>query len=561
MGGDAVTIRLTGARLVDPTQSGDEIAGDLWIDGARIVAPPADGRNADVELALPGHLVMAGAIDIHSHIAGGKVNLGRLLAASDHHEHAEAASDGLRGGGGLATPASFTTGYRYARMGYTTAFEPAMVAANARAAHLEMADVPILDKGAYVMLGNEEFLLQRLAAGAGQTEINDYVAWMVRATASHAVKVVNAGGISAFKFNGRGLDIDEPGPHHGVTPRTIIRTLARAVHELGIPHPLHVHCNNLGIPGNVETTLATIDAAEGFPIHLTHVQFHSYGTEGKRHFSSAAARIADAVNRNRNVSIDVGQVVFGATMTASGDTQAQFRNRVHANPDKWISMDIECDAGCGLVPFRYRDTNFVNALQWAIGLELFLLVDDPWRVFLTTDHPNGGPFASYPQLVRLLTERAFRDECLERIHKAAQKASVLGGLTREYSLHEIAIMTRAGPARSLGLGDRGRLSPGAVADIAVYRPQSDVEAMFRTPDRVFKSGIEVARNGTILATPAGATQLVRPGCDAQIERSLRRFFDDHMTVGFDHFPLSAQEIVDGGGRLAEHPCRQAGGLP
>jgi len=556
MGGAVVTIRLRGAKLVDPTQSREAVLGDLWIEGDRIVAAPTDGRPADSEVDLAGQLVMAGAIDIHSHIAGGKVNLGRLFSAADHREHKEMAEDLLRGGGGLATPSSFTTGYRYARMGYTAAFEPAMVAANARTAHLELADVPILDKGAYVMLGNEEFLLRRLAAGAGQGEINDYVAWMVRATAAHAVKVVNAGGISAFKFNGRGLDIDEPGPHHGVTPRTIIRTLARAVHELGIPHPLHVHCNNLGIPGNVETTLATIDAAEGFPIHLTHVQFHSYGREGKRHFSSAASRIAEAVNRNRNVSIDVGQVVFGPTMTESGDTQAQFRNRRHAHPDKWISMDIECDAGCGLVPFRYREKNFVNALQWAIGLELFLLVDDPWRIFLTTDHPNGGPFASYPQLVRLLTERDFRKACLDRLHPAAQSLSVLGDLAREYSLPEIAIMTRAGPARILGRADRGRLSRGAIADITVYRPQTDVEAMFRAPERVFKSGVEVVRGGKIAARPpVGATQIVRPDYDAQIERSIRRFFADHMTVGFDHFPLSEQEIIDAGGRLSAQPCR------
>ena len=32
-------------------------------------------------------------------------------------------------------------------------------------------------------------------------------------------------------------------------------------------------------------------------------------------------------------------------------------------------MDIECDAGCGVVPFRYREQSYVNALQWAIGLE------------------------------------------------------------------------------------------------------------------------------------------------------------------------------------------------
>ncbi len=287
---------------------------------------------------------------------------------------------------------------------------------------------------------------------------------MMRATGACAVKVVNPGGISAFKFNVRGLEIDEPGPEHGVTPRTIIRTLTRAVHELGVPHPLHVHCNNLGIPGNVETTLATIDAAEGHPIHLTHVQFHSYGTEGKRHFSSAASRIAEAVNRNQNVSIDVGQIIFGPTITASGDTQAQFRNRRFAKPDKWISMDIECDGGCGLVPFRYRDTNFVNALQWAIGLELFLLVEDPWRVFLTTDHPNGGPFTSYPQLVRLLMERSFREDCLAQIHQAARKLSALGGTDariqpardRDHDPRRSGPQPRPRRSRPFGGGRRGR---------------------------------------------------------------------------------------------------------
>ena len=75
-------------------------------------------------------------------------------------------------------------------------------------------------------------------------------------------------------------------------------------------------------------------------------------------------------------------------------------------------MDIECDAGCGVVPFKYQDQNFVNALQWAIGLETFLLVDDPWRIFLTTDHPNGAPFTSYPHLIRLLMDRTFRNEVL-----------------------------------------------------------------------------------------------------------------------------------------------------
>jgi formylmethanofuran dehydrogenase subunit A len=549
--------RLAGGRIVDPTRGSEDIVQDLFFEDGRIIAEP-EGRQADLTYDISGAIVMAGAVDIHSHIVGGKVNLARLLMTADHRRDVEPRGPHTRSGSGHVSPSTFTTGHRYARMGYTAAFEPAMVASNARAAHLEMADLPILDKGAYVMLGNEEFLLHRLAAGAGQGEINDYVAWMMQATLALGVKVVNPGGISAFKFNGRSLDVDERVPHHGVSPRRILQALARAVFELGVPHPLHVHCNNLGIPGNVDTTLATIDAAEGMPMHLTHIQFHSYGREGRRHFSSAAARIAEAVNRNPNISVDVGQVFFGETITASGDTMAQFRNRRLAHPDKWICMDIECDGGCGLVPFRYRDKNFVNALQWAIGLELFLLIEDPWRIFLTTDHPNGGPFTSYPQLVRLLMDRDFRDSCLRQLPAAVRKATALGEIEREYTLHEIAIMTRAAPARILGLSDHGHLAVGAAADITVYRPNADMEAMFREPAHVFKRGVEVARAGEVRAVSAGATHLVRPAYDAAITRRLRAFFDDHMTVRFEHFPLSEQEFADAGLSVREHPCRAGG---
>ena len=54
------------------------------------------------------------------------------------------------------------------------------------------------------------------------------------------------------------------------------------------------------------------------------------------------------------------------------------------------------EAGCGIVPITYEDKNVVHALQWAIGLEWYLLVEDPWRVAMSTDHPNGGSFLAYP---------------------------------------------------------------------------------------------------------------------------------------------------------------------
>jgi formylmethanofuran dehydrogenase subunit A len=551
-------IKLTGGTVYDPMHGVDGQVRDVYVRDGHVLAEPNADERTDQEYDLRGKVVMAGAIDPHSHIGGGKVNIARTLLPEDHRPHPIPRTALTRSGTGYAAPSTITAGYRYAEMGYTAAFEPAMLPANSRQAHMEMADTPIIDKGAYVMLGSDDYLLRMMAAGKSQEEINQYIAYTIVAAQALAVKVVNPGGISAFKFNQRHLDLDEKNSFYGITPRQILKTLARGVKELGVPHPLHIHGCNLGIPGNMQTTLNTISGVEGLPIHLTHIQFHSYGTEGDKKFSSGAAQIAEAINKNKHVSADVGQIMFGQTVTASGDSMAQFRNRVFAAPNKWVVMDIECDAGCGVVPFRYRDQNFVNALQWAIGLEIFLLVDDPWRVFLTTDHPNGAPFTCYPHLIKLLMNKSFRDDSLAKLHPDAQAMTTLKSITREYSLYEIAIMTRAAPSRSLGLRDRGHLGAGAAADITVYAPHDDQERMFEKPDYVFKDGTLVVRNGKVVKVTDGGTHTLRPDYDKTALKPLREYFETFHTVRLENFRVSDAEVEnDGRGRIIVNQLRAA----
>jgi formylmethanofuran dehydrogenase subunit A len=549
-------IKLTGGTIYDPAHGVDGKVMDLYVRDGRIVERPRDGEPVDQEYNLRGKVVMAGAIDMHTHIGGGKVNIARTLLPEDHRGDPVEHSELCRAGCGHAVPSTLTTGYRYAEMGYTAGFEPAVLPMNARQAHLEMGDTPIIDKGGYAMLGSDDLFLRMLAAKKDQNAINDYVAWTIHSTQAMGIKVVNAGGINAFKFNQRFLDLDEQNSHYGVTPREVLQALSRAVYELGVPHPLHVHGNNLGVPGNMETTLNTMAGVEGYPLHLTHIQFHSYGTEGDRKFSSGAARIAEAINKQKNISADVGQILFGQTVTASGDNMSQFRNAGAGSPHKWVCMDIECDAGCGVVPFKYKDQNFVNALQWAIGLEIFLLVDDPWRIFLTTDHPNGAPFTSYPHLIKLLMDKTFRNDMLARISPDAQAMSTLASIDREYSLYEIAIMTRAGAAKLVGLHDRGHLGAGAAADITVYTDNADREKMFAKPDYVFKDGQLVVRDGSVVKVTWGATHTVKPEFDRGIEKEIGKYFDSFHTIRMDHLKVGNDEIEgDGRGKVVVQECK------
>jgi len=544
-------IRLAGGQLCDPASGyAAGFHGDLYVRDGRIARPsdPAvEARwqtEADQTLDCNNCVVMSGGIDLHTHIGGGKVTLARMLMPDSMP------CDFL--------PSTHAAGDAYLRMGYTVAVEPAMLACNARQAHAEMADTPHLDTAAYVLLGNDRVLLRLLAAGAPQKLINDYVGFIVTASQAIGVKVVNAGGIDAFKFNVREMDVDTPHPQYGVTPGQVIRVLTRAVYELGLRHPLHVHCSNLGVPGNIRSTLATIEAADGFPIHITHAQFHSYeGGEGKR-FSSAAAPLAETLRKHPNVTIDVGQIMFGQTVTISGDTMHQYQNVRFARPRKTALVDIECEAGCGVVPFRYRNRQFVNSLQWAIGLELFLMVDDPSRVFLTTDHPNGGPFTSYPHLIRLLMDRSFRETALAEIHPDAAAACQLKGMSREYSLDDIAVMTRSAPAKILGLSDQGTLADGAVADIVIYKENSDRQLMFESPLWVIRRGQIVTQNQLMTRAPAGnnppllridipkvekVTHTVRPQFDSQ---SISQFVSMHSqcaAFSLEHLMISDDELA------------------
>ena len=552
---------LKNGRIYDPKHGKNGLIQDIYIRNGRIIHKPAASEKISQTYDLTGKVVMAGAIDMHSHIGGGKVNIARMMLPEFQERKSYTEPEAhicTPGCTHNATPSTTDAGFRYIEMGYTAAFEPAMLPINARQAHLEMGDTPMIDKGGYAMLGSDDYFLRMLAAKKDQKAINDYVAWTMHASQAIGIKVVNPGGISAFKFNQRKLDLDENHSYYNISPREILKSLSRAVYDLGIAKPLHVHCNNLGAAGNFETTLNTMGASEGLPMHLTHIQFHSYGTEGDKKFSSAAAQISEALNKHKHITADVGQILFGQTVTASGDSMIQHLNSKHADPKKSVIMDIECDAGCGVVPFKYKDQNYVNALQWAIGLEIFLAAEDPWRIFLTTDHPNGAPFTSYPHLIRLLMDKSFRNETFAKLNLDAQSMSNLASLDREYSLYEIAIMTRAGAAKLIGLNDRGHLGEGGGADITIYTDQADREAMFSKPDYVFKDGELVVKDGKVVKVTWGATHTAKPAFDIGVEKDLKAYFDKYHTMQLDNFKISDDEISsDGRGSIVVHENKAA----
>ena len=540
--------KIAGGYVYDPRNGIDGQVRDLWIQGGKIVAPPSDPEvRATRVIDASGLVVMPGGIDMHCHIAGPKVNAARKMRPEEKRKAEPIRRTAITHSGTLGSvPSTFATGYKYAGLGYTTAFDAAVPPLAARHTHEEFDDTPCLDKGFYVLMGNNHYVMKAIKEQAPQ-KLDAFVAWLLGAAKGYACKLVNPGGVENWKQHASGNvhSLDEKVDHFDVTPRQIIRELARSVDQLRIPHAVHIHCNNLGLPGNWTTTHETMRALEGHRGHLTHIQFHSYGggDVDEDTFSSKVAPLAEYINQNPNLTVDVGQVLFGETTSMTGDGPlGYYLHNVYGT--KWFSADTEMESGCGIAPIKYRNKSLIHALQWAIGLEWYLMVQDPWRVVMSTDHPNGGSFLAYPQIIRLLMDRAYRQETLKEVHPAVLQRSQLADLDREYTLQEIAIITRAGPARILGLENKGHLGVGADADITIYTPHENKELMFELPRFVIKSGRILVEQGEIREVIQGKTLHVGPDYDREIETEISSWFEDNYSIRFRNYPVAESYLHD-----------------
>ena len=537
----AATMRIVNGKIYDPINGVDGAIRDICIEDGKIVDDvPAGAKTIDAR----GMVVMPGGVDIHCHIAGPKVNLARKLQPEDHRHDPHPGTAYTRSGSGGTVPSTFATGYRYATLGYTTAMEAAVTPIGARHTLEELQDTPVIDKGFYVLLGNNIYLQQLLQQGRRE-EFKQAIGWWINSTKAYTTKLVNPGGDEPWKGrkNSNVSNLDEKNEVFGVSPRDIIDAFIEAVNEYRLPHPPHIHCNNLGHSGNFKTTLETMKTAGDRRAHLAHIQFHSYGGEEGKNPVSAAREIIDYVNSHPNITCDVGQVMFGKSTIMTADAPLAYMLRGFKK-GKWVNADTECESGCGIVPFSYQEHVYVHTLQWAIGLELFLMSQDPWRVILSTDHPNGGSFMSYPKLIRLLMDREFRKEEIKKVNQKAILKTALPDLEREYSLNEIAIITRAGPARALGLQHKGHLGAGADADITIYDEHDDKERMFNAPRFVIKSGNPIIENHEFRNDHTGRILHVAPVYDESIVGSVREFFENYYSIEFDNYAVDDHYLQD-----------------
>jgi formylmethanofuran dehydrogenase subunit A len=533
--------------VFDPVQQIKGDKADIAVKDGKIVKSTELSSKAKT-IDAKGKTVMAGAVEIHAHIAGPKVNEGRNYRPEDKLFTYTPKSGMKRMAGGFSIPTTFKTGYEYARMGYTTCMEAAMPPLYARHVHEEIKDTPIIDEGAYPVFGNNWFVMEYLK----NKEIENtaaYIAWLLKVSKGYAVKIVNPGGTEAWGWGLNCLTIHDPVPYFDITPAEIVSGLMEANEYLGLPHSIHVHQNSLGNPGNYPVTLDTLKLAEGVKannkfgretvLHSTHLQFHSYGGDNWLNFESKSKEVMDYVNKQKNITVDTGCVTLDETTTMTADGPFE-HHLTELNHLKWANI----------VPYIYSPNVKVSGIQWAIGLEIALLTKDHMRTFITTDHPNAGPFTRYPRIFKWLMSQKAREEQMAafKYSDKVRAATILSEMDKELSLYELAQMTRAGPAKSIGLAHiYGGLAPGMDADIVIYdlNPEKPFEAeaierAFSSAAYVMKTGTPVVIDGEIVSNGNKRTLWVNAKVNEnpQVMRDIQDKFLRYYSVNQNNYDVS-----------------------
>ena len=175
-----------------------------------------------------------------------------------------------------STPTTFATGYLYAGLGYTTVFDAAIPPLGARHAHEEFHDTPVIDKGFFVLVGNNHYVLDRRGRRAEQ--LRHFLGWLLHATKGYAIKVVNPGGVEVWKQGGNVMAASTTSCRASASPRgRSWQRLAQAADDSAAAPGARPLQPARDCRGNWATTLDTMKALEGRRAHFTHVQFHSYG--------------------------------------------------------------------------------------------------------------------------------------------------------------------------------------------------------------------------------------------------------------------------------------------
>ncbi|MFW9990241.1 MAG: amidohydrolase family protein, partial [Candidatus Odinarchaeota archaeon] len=118
--------------------------------------------------------------------------------------------------------------------------------------------------------------------------------------------------------------------------------------------------------------------------------------------------------------------------------------------------------------------NHIICNLWANALDLALNVNNKFQVSLSLNFPNYANISDIPEIATWLVSKDARESFMKGMNNNFLKNNPLAHNSKELNFFEFIYLTRASPAKSLGLANiKGNLGLGADADFNILNINID----------------------------------------------------------------------------------------
>jgi formylmethanofuran dehydrogenase subunit A len=499
--------------VFDPLNQISGEINDILIEDGKIVEKFIS-QNEIKEIDASGKTVIPGALDIHSHIASQQVNWVRLLGTKNK---------AILERWNLLTLENIAEAY--VSNGYTFLLEANVYPTLSRQTIFNFKNLPVVDKGMLLNVSNLWALEDEFQRAKIQ-ELSFFLSDLLKTCKGFGIKVYNPFEAEMWNFNSVRENIEQGGKLYNFSALDVYRALTEASEVLRLPHSIHAHIEGYEYEtgkNNLKTILEKINfteiKSEGDGNHMRNQVFHlahanTYNIDGDN------SDLINQLNKNTNLDLDFAMIGFDQINPLISSDRRLINNYIQQKNTKLIRSAIESE-GDSFVGFRKFDkTDIKHCFFWANAIDLALNVENKWQIQLSFNFPNYSHVYDLPQIATWLLSSDARRTFMEDMNPEFLKQTFLNGNDKVLDFNEFIIITRASPAKSLGLGKiKGSFTPGADGDLNIL----DIDINQIDPSKDFKL-IEKALHNIEYVLKGG--QIVKKQDNINLEHSGKIFWTE-----------------------------------
>ena len=487
--------------IYDPINSIEGEKKDILIEKGIIVEKFTNEKNVQ-EIDANGKTVIPSALDIHSHVASQQVNWARLLGMKN--------KSFMEIWKGLTLK---NIAIDYISNGYTFILEANVFPSIAKQTLFNFMQIPVIDKGMLLNVSN----LWALELEFQRAKIEDmaiFLSDLLSKTYGFGFKVYNPFESEAWNFKELRDDITSSGRLYNFNALDVYESITKAVEYLGLPHSTHCHIEGYETEigeKNLFTILERIKSLDLKPnpkvgldikreqiFHIAHA--NAYTQDGNNE------KLIKFLSENQTFDIDLGFIGFDEINPLITSDRRLINSRLTPdlleNPYKLISSAIESEGDSFVSMRNFKKENYNDCILWASALDLALNIRNKFQISFSLNYPNYSSINNIPEIATWLASKNARANFMKDMNKEFLKNNKLQNSDKCLTFNELVILTRASPAKSLGLGSiKGNLGVGADADINILDidiRDINLEKDFETLKTAFSNIEYVVKAGKII---------------------------------------------------------------